>query len=52
MAVRVLRRVAQKLDGQEEGHLMSVEGRVNALIQQARDPRRLMAIYYGWQSYL
>ncbi len=34
MAVRVLRRVAQKLDGQEEGHIMSVEGQVNALIQQ------------------
>ena len=36
LAIRVLSRVGQKLDGMEEGHLMSVEGQTNALIQQVR----------------
>ncbi len=52
MAERVLRRVSQKLDGHEEGHLLSVEGQVNVLIQQARDPVRLGNLYVGWQAYL
>jgi len=52
MAERVLMRVAQKLDGIEEGQLMSVAGQVNTLVQQARDPRRLHAIFNGWQPYL
>ncbi len=52
LAVRCLRRVSQKLEGFEEGHVMSVEGQVNSLILQARDPRNLHAIYYGWQAQL
>jgi len=52
MAERVLMRVGQKLDGQEDGQLMSVAGQVNTLIQQARDPRRLHAVFPGWQPYL
>ena len=52
MAERVLRRVGQKLDGFEEGQLMSIEGQVNTLIQQARDPRRLCSLFRGWQAYL
>jgi ataxia telangiectasia mutated family protein len=52
MAERVLMRVAQKLDGMEEGQLMSLEGQVNALIQQARDPARLCQLFVGWQAYI
>ena len=52
MAERVLMRVGQKLNGLEEGQMMSVAGQVNALIQQARDPERLSAVFVGWQPYI
>ena len=52
MAERVLMRVSQKLGGLEEGQVMSVAGQVNALIQQARDPERLSAVFVGWQPYI
>ncbi len=52
MAERCLLRVAQKLNGFEEGHVMSIQGQVNALLQQSRDPRRLCSLFKGWQAYL
>ena len=52
MAERALLRVIQKLNGMEEGNVMSVSGQVNTLTQQARDPARLCAIFPGWQPYL
>jgi phosphatidylinositol kinase/protein kinase (PI-3 family) len=44
--------VGQKLNGMEEGQVMSIEGQVNALIQQARDPARMACIFVGWQPYI
>ena len=52
MAERVLMRVLQKLNGMEDGYHLSVEGQVNLLIQQARDPSRLSCVFAGWQPYL
>ncbi|XP_040573183.1 serine-protein kinase ATM [Lepeophtheirus salmonis] len=52
MAERVLLRVGQKLDGFEEGFNMSIQGQVNALIHQARDPNRLCALYPGWSPFV
>ena len=52
MAERVLLRVGQKLNGMEEGQVMSIAGQVNALIQQARDPSNLAAVFVGWQPYI
>ena len=52
MAERVLMKVLQKLNGMEGGCILSVEGQVNQLIQQARDPTRLCKVFVGWQPYL
>ena len=52
MAERVLLRVVQKLNGMEGGHHLSIEGQVNTLIQQARDPDRLSRVFPGWQPYI
>ena len=35
-----------------ELQVMSIEGQVNALIQQARDPSNLAAVFVGWQPYI
>lgn len=51
-AERALIRLRQKLHGTEEGGTSSVEGQVEKLIQQARDPSNLCRLYHGWQSYL
>ena len=32
--------------------VMSIAGQVNALIQQARDPSNLAAVFVGWQPYI
>lgn len=45
---RALLRVRQKLDGVEEGEPRSIEGQVQQLIQDARDPDKLCAMYPGW----
>ena len=52
MAEKALAKVVLKLDGVEEGNRLSVEGQVNALIQQARDPERLARLFPGWQAYI
>lgn len=38
--------------GSEEGSYLSVEGQVNSLIMQARDPKRLCQLFVGWQPYI
>lgn len=51
MAERVLSRLQKKLQGTEEGPASSIEGQVNRLIQQARDPSNLSRLFVGWQAY-
>lgn len=51
MAVRVLCRLKEKLQGTEEGPVSSIEGQVNRLIQQARDLGNLSRLFRGWQAY-
>lgn len=52
LAERALLRVSHKLTGMEEGYHMSIEGQVNALIQQATDPDNLAVMFAGWQAYV
>lgn len=51
-AERALTRIKQKLQGTENGGVSSVEGQVEHLIQEARDPANLCRLYNGWQAYL
>ncbi|XP_039291235.1 serine-protein kinase ATM isoform X2 [Nilaparvata lugens] len=53
-AERVLFRLKQKLQGTEGNgaESASIEGQVQWLIQEARDPFNLCQIYHGWQAYL
>lgn len=53
-AERALLRLKQKLQGTEEGSAgpTSVEGQVEWLIQESRDPANLCCLYEGWQAYL
>lgn len=51
-AERALLRLKQKLHGTEEGGPSSVEGQVEKLLQQARDPSNLSRLFVGWQPYL
>ncbi len=52
MAERVLVRLRQKLDGIEDGTLLSVKGQVNHLIREARDPKNLCRLFPGWQPWI
>jgi len=48
-----LNRVRAKLCGMEEtGSASTINGQVNRLIQQARDPANLSLLFHGWQAYL
>ena len=51
-AERALLRVRQKLDGTEDGELRSVEGQVQQLLQDARDPDKLCRLYPGWAAWV
>lgn len=51
-AERALLRLRHKLQGTEDGGTTSVEGQVTKLIQEARDPKNLARLFYGWQPYL
>jgi ataxia telangiectasia mutated family protein len=44
--------VYKLVSGSEERSYLSVEGQVNSLIQQARDPGRLCNLFVGWQPYI
>lgn len=50
-AERALTRIKQKLQGTENGGVSSIEGQVEHLIQEARDPLNLSRLYNGWQPY-
>ncbi|VVC40821.1 Hypothetical protein CINCED_3A017263 [Cinara cedri] len=53
LAERSLNKIRVKLCGMEEaGSAASVNGQVNRLIQQARDPANLSLLFHGWQAYL
>lgn len=52
MAERVLVRLRQKIDGVEDGTVLSVKGQVNHLIREATDERNLSRLYHGWQPWL
>ena len=49
-----LLRVKNKLQGYEDptGTSLSVEGQVDFLIQEARDPKNLCRLYPGWAPWL
>jgi ataxia telangiectasia mutated family protein len=54
-ASRVLDRLKQKLQGHGEdpnGDMMSVEGQVKLLVNEATDPENLCKIYSGWGAWL
>ncbi|KAK5640688.1 hypothetical protein RI129_009235 [Pyrocoelia pectoralis] len=52
-AERTLLRLRQKLQGiAEGGNHTSVEGQVQKLLHQARDPSNLCRLFHGWQPYL
>ena len=50
-ADRALMRIKEKLDGREEGVVLSEAGHVAFLIQTATDPELLCQMYFGWQAY-
>ena len=51
-AERALMRVKQKLDGYEDGELRSIEGQVQQLLHDARDPHKLAVMYAGWAPWV
>jgi hypothetical protein len=50
-ADRALMRIKEKLEGREEGVVLSEAGHVAFLIQTAMDPELLCQMYFGWQAY-
>ena len=52
MAERVLLRLQEKLEGIEDGTLLSVTGQVNHLIQEAMNPYNLCQLFPGWQPWI
>lgn len=52
MAVRVLLRLRQKLQGVEDSVPLSVTGQVNHLIQEAVNPENVCRLYAGWQPWI
>lgn len=37
---------------EEAGNAASINGQVNRIIQQARDPSNLALLFHGWQAFL
>lgn len=52
MAERALLRLRSKLTGTEHTSPTTVEGQVERLLQEARDPGNLSRLFYGWQAFL
>ena len=48
---RALLVLSSKLEGREEGALLSVQGQVGVLVQRARDPENLCAVFEGWAQW-
>jgi len=54
-ATRTIAKINEKLQGYEEGTFgerQTVEGQVRLLINAARDPDNLCALYHGWMPWL
>ena len=51
-AERTLLRIQNKLQGCEHGEILSVEGQVIQLVNEARDPMRLALMYHGWSPWV
>ena len=51
-AERALLRVRQKLSQTEYGEALSVEGQVEILINEAKDPERLCRMFPGWAPWV
>mmetsp|Transcript_3784 Transcript_3784/g.7342 ORF Transcript_3784/g.7342 Transcript_3784/m.7342 type:complete len:356 (+) Transcript_3784:832-1899(+) len=51
-AERVLTRIRQKLDGFEGGEMLSVQGQVQKLLQDAQDPDKLCRLFAGWAPWV
>ena len=51
-AERTLLRLSEKLQGYEDGELLSTKGQVNKLIKQATDPKLLSGMFSGWTSWV
>eukprot|EP01094_Clydonella_sp_ATCC50884_P029519 TRINITY_DN9264_c0_g1_i1.p1 TRINITY_DN9264_c0_g1~~TRINITY_DN9264_c0_g1_i1.p1 ORF type:complete len:1132 (+),score=301.06 TRINITY_DN9264_c0_g1_i1:190-3396(+) len=51
-AARALIRIKAKLQGVDSGHLLSVSGQVNALINEARDDSKLANMFRGWSAWV
>ena len=49
---RILMRAKAKLQGLEYGEPLSIQGQVNQLINEAKDPERLAFLYPGWAPFL
>ena len=51
-AKRVVFRVKQKLQGYEDGEVLSISGQVNRLILEARDEGKLCLMFPGWGAWV
>eukprot|EP01080_Neovahlkampfia_damariscottae_P001910 gene1910-1050_t len=51
-AERTLLRLSEKLQGYENGEILSTKGQVNKLIKQATDPKLLSNMFSGWTSWV
>lgn len=51
-AARAMFNVKQRLAGLQHKDQLSVEGQVNALIQEATDIERLAKLYFGWSAFV
>lgn len=51
-AARALQRLREKLQGAEDGELLSVAGHVQRLIQQATAPDLLCHMFPGWSPWV
>ena len=49
---RILYRIKEKLNGVEDGVVLSVEGHVSYLIQEAQSKDNLALLYEGWQAWV
>ena len=52
LALRVLLRINEKIDGIEGRTPLSIAGQVNRLIAEATDRVNLGSMYYGWKSWI
>ena len=52
LALRVLLRINEKIDGIEGRTPLSIAGQVNRLIAEATDEEKLGLMYYGWKAWV